>query len=39
MSYDKDPLETIMRVKWIGNEAIKIINSEGMEKIIEISAS
>jgi len=39
MSYDKDPLETIMRVKWIGNEAIKIINSEGMEKIFEISAS
>ncbi len=39
MNYDKDPLETILRIKWIGNEAIKIINDEGMEKIFEINAS
>jgi hypothetical protein len=39
MNYDNDPLETILRIKWIGNEAIKIINDEGMEKIFEINAS
>lgn len=39
MNYDKDPHETILRIKWIGNEAIKIINDEGMEKIFEINAS
>lgn len=39
MNYEKDPLEAILRIKWIGNEAIKIINDEGMEKIFEINAS
>lgn len=39
MNYEKDPLETMLRVKWIGNDAIKIINDEGMEKIFEINAS
>ena len=39
MNYDKDPLETMLRIKWIGNDAIKIVNDEGMEKIFEINAS
>jgi hypothetical protein len=37
MTYEKEPSEVFERFSWVGNDAIKIINEEGLEKIIYIA--
>jgi len=34
MNYQKSPEEMYLRFRWVGSEMIKIINTEGLEKLV-----
>lgn len=36
MNYINDPNEAIIRMKWVGNDKIKIISQSGMEKLVDV---
>lgn len=37
MTYEEEPEEMFKRFSWVSNDAIKIINYEGLEKIFYIA--
>jgi hypothetical protein len=36
MSFNVNPEEAILKFAWVGNNMFKIINNEGMEKLVDI---
>lgn len=38
MTYKNDPDEAMSRFMWVGNDAMKIVNDEGIEKIIDLNS-
>lgn len=38
MTYDRDPEEAVLKFRWVGNDAFKIISKTGMEKLISVNS-
>jgi hypothetical protein len=36
MNYEETPEEILLKFKWVGNDMIKLINREGVEKLVDI---
>lgn len=39
MNYEEDPKEMMLKFRWVGDGAIKVINKEGIELLIDVANS